>query len=141
MQLGSITRAGVVALTATAAALAGTIVPGSASASSPSTSRSGDRLSAAEKKLDAEAGFPSGKVVQLLKQPDGTIHARREAPVLCRGITRHIGDGVAFIVADSREIAEDAAELIEIDWDGLDAHVDLATALDEGSPLLAPRAA
>ncbi|RYE57062.1 MAG: xanthine dehydrogenase family protein molybdopterin-binding subunit, partial [Rhizobiaceae bacterium] len=53
---------------------------------------------------------------QRVTQPDGTQHATREAPVLCRGIARHIGDGVAFIVADSREIAEDAAELVEIDW-------------------------
>lgn len=73
---------------------------------------------------------------QQVRQPDGTIHARREAPVLCRGVARHVGDGVAFIVADSREIAEDAAELIEIDWDGQDAHVDLATALDDGVPLV-----
>ncbi|MBX9456223.1 MAG: xanthine dehydrogenase family protein molybdopterin-binding subunit [Rhizobium sp.] len=73
---------------------------------------------------------------QQVRQPDGTLHARREAPVLCRGVARHIGDGVAFIVADNREIAEDAAELVEIDWDGQDAHVDLATALDEGVPLV-----
>jgi carbon-monoxide dehydrogenase large subunit len=70
------------------------------------------------------------------RQPDGTPHEKRQAPVLCRGVARHIGDGVAFIVADSREIAEDAAELIEIDWDGIDAHVDLATALDDGVPLV-----
>jgi carbon-monoxide dehydrogenase large subunit len=73
---------------------------------------------------------------QQVRQPDGTVHARREAPVLCRGVVRHVGDAVAFIVADSREIAEDAAELIEIDWDGQDALVDLATALDEGAPLV-----
>ncbi|MCB1444502.1 MAG: xanthine dehydrogenase family protein molybdopterin-binding subunit [Rhizobiaceae bacterium] len=73
---------------------------------------------------------------QQVRQPDGSIHPRREAPVLCRGVARHIGDGVAFIVADSREIAEDAAELIEIDWEGLDAHVDPATALDADAPLV-----
>ena len=73
---------------------------------------------------------------QRVRQPDGTQHATREAPVLCRGVARHIGDGVAFIVAESREIAEDAAELIEIDWDGLDAHVDLPTALDKDAPLV-----
>jgi aerobic carbon-monoxide dehydrogenase large subunit len=71
-----------------------------------------------------------------VKQPDGTFHERRQAPVLCRGVVHHIGDGVAFVVADSREIAEDAAEQIEVDWEGLDAHVDLATALDEGVPLV-----
>lgn len=73
---------------------------------------------------------------QQVKQPDGTIHPRREAPVLCRDIARHSGDAVAFIVAESREVAEDAAELIEIDWEGLDAQIDLATALDEEAPLV-----
>ena len=73
---------------------------------------------------------------QQVRQPDGSVHARREAPVLCRGVTRHIGDAVAFIIAESREIAEDASELIDIDWDGQDAHVDLATALDDGVPLV-----
>lgn len=71
-----------------------------------------------------------------VKQPDGTTHEKRQAPVLCRGVARHIGDGVAFIVADSLEIAEDAAELIEVDWEGLDAHVDLASALDADAPLV-----
>jgi carbon-monoxide dehydrogenase large subunit len=73
---------------------------------------------------------------QRVTQPDGTQHAAREAPILCRGVARHIGDGIAFIVADSKEIAEDAAELIEIDWEGLDAHVDLSTALDADVPLV-----
>ena len=73
---------------------------------------------------------------QQVRQPDGTIHPKRQAPVLCRGVARHIGDAVAFVVAESKEIAEDAAELIEIDWDGLDATIDLATALDDGMPLV-----
>ena len=29
---------------------------------------------------------------------------------------RHVGDGVAVVVADSREIAKDAAELIEVEY-------------------------
>ena len=73
---------------------------------------------------------------QHVMQPDGTIHEKREAPVLCRDTARHVGDGIAFIVAETREQAEDAAELVEIEWDGLAAHVDLATALEEGAPLV-----
>ena len=67
---------------------------------------------------DDIAGLGDVPNKQQVRQPDGSIHARREAPVLCRGVVRHIGDGVAFIVADNREIAEDAAELI--DWHGED---------------------
>ena len=33
---------------------------------------------------------------------------------------RHVGDGVAVVVADSREIAKDAAELIEVEYEPLD---------------------
>src|SRR5690349_5797020 len=51
---------------------------------------------------------------QMVRQPDGTLHDKREAPILCSDVVRHVGDAVAFIVAESREQAEDAAELIEI---------------------------
>ncbi|MDB5551713.1 MAG: aerobic-type carbon monoxide dehydrogenase, large subunit CoxL/CutL-like protein [Rhizobium sp.] len=73
---------------------------------------------------------------QRVTQPDGTRNVKREAPVLCSGVAKHVGDALAFIVADTREQAEDAAELIEIEGDGLGSHVDLPTALDEGVPLV-----
>ena len=73
---------------------------------------------------------------QQVTQPDGTKNKKRETPVLCDEVARHAGDGVAFIVAETREQAEDAAELIEIEWDGLGSHVDLATALEEDAPLV-----
>jgi carbon-monoxide dehydrogenase large subunit len=72
------------------------------------------------------------------RQPDGSLHDKREAPVLCSDQVRHVGDGVAFVVATSREIAEDAAELIEIAWDGAEANADLARALDPETPLVWP---
>jgi len=69
-------------------------------------------------------------------QPDGTSNLKREAAVLCKNIARHVGDALAFIVADTREQAEDAAELIEIESDGRESQVDLVTALDKGAPLV-----
>jgi len=53
-------------------------------------------------------------------------------------VARYQGDGVAVVVAESRALAKDAAELVEIDWEPLDAVVDVATALDEGAPLAHP---
>ncbi|OCW55796.1 xanthine dehydrogenase family protein molybdopterin-binding subunit [Hoeflea olei] len=73
-----------------------------------------------------------------LKQPDGSRHALKHTPLLCDGEVRHVGDAVAFIVADTLAQAQDAAELIDIDWEIGDAHVDPGTALDEGSPLVWP---
>ncbi|MEP3438764.1 MAG: xanthine dehydrogenase family protein molybdopterin-binding subunit [Hoeflea sp.] len=73
-----------------------------------------------------------------LKQPDGTRHALKHTPLLCDGEVRHVGDAVAFIVADTLAQAQDASELIDIDWEFCEAHTNLATALDEGSSLVWP---
>jgi len=73
-----------------------------------------------------------------LKQPDGSRPVLKQVPLLCDGEVRHVGDAVAFVVADTLAQAQEAAELIGIDWDATDAHVDLATALEEGSPLVWP---
>ncbi|WP_420408925.1 xanthine dehydrogenase family protein molybdopterin-binding subunit [Hoeflea sp.] len=73
-----------------------------------------------------------------LKQPDGTKHALKHIPLLCDGEVRYVGDAVAFIVADTLIQAQDAAELIGIDWDFGDAQIDLAAALDPESPLVWP---
>src|SRR4051812_28042427 len=40
-------------------------------------------------------------------------------PVLARDEVRHVGDAVAFVVADTLAQAKDAAESIVIDWDEL----------------------
>ncbi|MGZ5354120.1 MAG: xanthine dehydrogenase family protein molybdopterin-binding subunit [Actinomycetota bacterium] len=45
---------------------------------------------------------------------------------------RYQGDGVAVVVADTRERAEDAAEAVEVRWEQLDAVVDLEEAAKDG---------
>jgi carbon-monoxide dehydrogenase large subunit len=72
------------------------------------------------------------------KQPDGTVAPTRDIPILCRGRVNHVGDAVAFIVADTRDLAQDAAELIEVEYEPEEAATDTATALDEGTPLVWP---
>jgi aerobic carbon-monoxide dehydrogenase large subunit len=49
---------------------------------------------------------------------------------------RHVGDGVAVVVADSREIAKDAAELVEVEYEPLDSVTDVGLALDADAPLV-----
>ncbi len=73
-----------------------------------------------------------------VKQPDGKKHAMKPVPLLCGGEVRYVGDAVAFIVADTLEAAKEASELVEIDWDMGEAHADLATALEDGRPLVWP---
>jgi 2-furoyl-CoA dehydrogenase large subunit len=49
---------------------------------------------------------------------------------------RFVGEPVAVVVADSRYLAEDAAELVQVEYDPLPAVMDLEAATQPGSPLL-----
>lgn len=49
---------------------------------------------------------------------------------------RYVGDPVAAVVATSRYVAEDALDLINVDYEPLPAVVDAEEALAEGAPLL-----
>ena len=53
-------------------------------------------------------------------------------PILTTDKTRFVGDAIAIVVADSIEIAKDAAELIVVDFDDLPVHLDLAAG---GAPI------
>jgi carbon-monoxide dehydrogenase large subunit len=72
------------------------------------------------------------------KQPDGTRAPTRDIPILCRDRVQHVGDAVAFVVADTRAQAQDAAELIEIDFESEDAIALTARALDDDAALVWP---
>ncbi|HEY2372277.1 MAG TPA: xanthine dehydrogenase family protein molybdopterin-binding subunit [Gaiellaceae bacterium] len=49
---------------------------------------------------------------------------------------RYAGDAVAVVVTDSREAAEDAIELVEVDYEPLPAVADVEAALADGAPLV-----
>src|SRR5690606_32065000 len=70
------------------------------------------------------------------KQPDGTRAPTRDIPILCRDRVNYVGDAVAFIVADTRAAAQDAAELIEVEYDDEEAVVDTKGALEKDAPLV-----
>jgi aerobic carbon-monoxide dehydrogenase large subunit len=55
---------------------------------------------------------------------------------LARDKARYVGDGVAVVVAETRELAADAAELVVVDYEPLPAVVDPEAALAEGAPLV-----
>ncbi len=59
-------------------------------------------------------------------------------PILARGRVRYVGDPVALVVADTREQATDAAELIEVAYDTLPSVTDTARALDADAPVIWP---
>ncbi len=55
-------------------------------------------------------------------------------PILAKDVVRHVGDAIAFIVADSLEQAKDAAEALAVDWQELPHVVGAVAALKPGAP-------
>jgi aerobic carbon-monoxide dehydrogenase large subunit len=49
---------------------------------------------------------------------------------------RYAGDGVAVVIAESRALAKDAAELVDVDYEPLEAVIDPEAALAEGAPIV-----
>ena len=66
-------------------------------------------------------------------QPVGSRYYRPLRPVLASDFVRHVGDGVALIIAQTLHQAKDAAELLAVDYEVLPA-VTLEDALAQGAP-------
>jgi carbon-monoxide dehydrogenase large subunit len=69
---------------------------------------------------------------------DGSAMASPPHPVLAEGAVRHVGDPVAFVVADTAKQARDAAELIQVDYTILPSATDLATAMEPAAAAVWP---
>src|SRR6195256_6220957 len=59
-------------------------------------------------------------------------------PILPRDDVRHVGDAIAFVVADTVDQARDAIEAIEVNWTPLPAVVGVANAVKPGAPQVWP---
>ena len=55
-------------------------------------------------------------------------------PVLAVDTVRHVGDAIAFIVADTLPLAKDAAEAVAVDWQPLPHVIGAKAALEPGAP-------
>jgi carbon-monoxide dehydrogenase large subunit len=77
---------------------------------------------------DSEIGgvVPVGWLLPDLKTP---AH-----PILAVDTVRYVGDGVAVVVAEDRYRAQDAAELVAVDYESLPAVIDAAGAAAPGAP-------
>jgi carbon-monoxide dehydrogenase large subunit len=62
-------------------------------------------------------------------------HGRTQRPLAVDKVC-YIGEAVAMVVAESRYIAEDAAALVEVDWEPLAAVTDFRVAMEDGQPLV-----
>ena len=55
---------------------------------------------------------------------------------LCRDVVRYVGEIVAMVVAESRAVAEDACDLVEVDYEPLPPVVDMLAAGEAGAPVI-----
>ena len=65
---------------------------------------------------------------------DGKVGPTPPNPVLARGRVRHVGDPVAFVVAETPAQARDAAELVMVDYKDLPAVVETDAAMAPDAP-------
>ncbi len=62
-----------------------------------------------------------------------SFRARTQVP-LAKGKVHHVGEPIAFVVAESRYLAEDALADVEVDYEPLPAVVELEAAVEAGAP-------
>jgi carbon-monoxide dehydrogenase large subunit len=67
---------------------------------------------------------------------DGKPMAEPPRFALARGTVRHAGEAVALVVAETRAQAQDAADLVQVDYEPLPAVIDGRAALAPGAPQL-----
>ena len=77
---------------------------------------------------------------QLHKRHDGAPMTVPPRLALSSGVARFVGDPIAMVVAETREQARDAAELIEVDWEPLPAVADLEQSATAQAPVVWPDA-
>jgi CO/xanthine dehydrogenase Mo-binding subunit len=85
-------------------------------------------------------GTLTGEEVAALTEPFFQISSVPGANIkdysLAVGKVRYVGEPVVAVVAETRELARDASELVEVDYEPLPALVDARRALDSDAPVL-----
>jgi carbon-monoxide dehydrogenase large subunit len=70
------------------------------------------------------------------KRRDGSPAPTTARPALVRERARHVGDPVAVVIAETREQAVDAADLVRVDWEPLPAVAATAEVTRPGAPVV-----
>jgi carbon-monoxide dehydrogenase large subunit len=83
---------------------------------------------------DVAAGVGDMPTDRTRKRRDGAPAFATPRPLLARDRARHVGDPVAFVVAETRAQAVDAAERVRVDWEPLPAVVATAAARTPDAP-------
>jgi carbon-monoxide dehydrogenase large subunit len=85
--------------------------------------------------LTAEDVAELGHLPCLFNFPDDPFKMP-DYPILAKDEVRHVGDAVAFVVAESVEQARDAAEALAIDWQTLPSVTGVNAAVKPGAPVV-----
>lgn len=102
-------------------------------------SQPGVRWVATAHDMDALGAQPIPHPVTV-KSVEGADQTVVRMPILAKDKVHFVGQPIAFVVADTLWQAMDAAEQVEIDYDPLDAVVDVRSALGANAPQLHPQA-
>lgn len=84
----------------------------------------------------AEAGLGELTVVHPMPFSDGRPMNTATRPTFAKDKVRHVGDIIAAVIAETRDIALQAVELIEVDFEELPSVTDVSRALDADAPLV-----
>ncbi|HEY0836520.1 MAG TPA: xanthine dehydrogenase family protein molybdopterin-binding subunit [Azospirillum sp.] len=88
-------------------------------------------LTGADMAADNVNGLPCG---WLIHNKDGSPMKEPPHWPLARDRVRYVGDQLAVVIAETREQARDAAELVAVDYEELPAVASIRAALAEGAP-------
>jgi carbon-monoxide dehydrogenase large subunit len=88
-------------------------------------------LTGEDAKAEKLGGVPPAFMPEDMGGPKGY---RTSRPLLAADKVRHVGERVAFVVAETIDQARSAAELIEIDYEPLRAVVNVEDAVQDGAP-------
>ena len=97
-------------------------------------------VSAAAEMPGVAAVLTAGDLGLADQPPSGNVTGPFSRPVLASDTVRFVGEPIAVVLAETTEQGMDAAELVTVDYESVDAVIGADAALAEGAPLLFPEA-
>ena len=88
----------------------------------------------------AARALPGVRAVLTGDDVRGNLYGRaiKDMPVLADGVVRYVGERIAAVAADDEATAQRALDLIEVEYDDLNAVLDIAEAIAPGASILHP---
>jgi len=83
-----------------------------------------------------DAGYKTLRSIWPIDDKNGIPMPEPDRHILAKGKVVHVGDSVVAVIAESKNVARDAAELIEIDYEPLPAAIGADKALEPDAPLI-----